>query len=82
MFRLQILTGENFSEKMSKLPENSELINQQYRPRAPLLPDGNVDDVNTDDFCMYKVHCSLMKVQKVQKVCGDRMQRLFKIGMH
>ena len=48
---------------MSKLPENSEILNKQYRPRAPLLPEGNVDEGNTDDFCMYKVQRLPMKVR-------------------
>ena len=47
---------------MQKLSENSEKLNQKYRPRAPVLPEDSLDDDMTDEFCAYKVQRLPLKV--------------------
>ena len=47
---------------MQKLSEKSEKLNQNYRPRAPVLREDTLDDDMTDEFCAYKVQHLPLKV--------------------
>ena len=51
---------------MAQNQVNSEQINSQYRPRAPVLPEDKFLD--TDDFCFYKVQRLPMKVSNNHEV--------------
>ena len=55
---------------MSQINQNSEDLNKQNRPRAPVLPEDKFSDADTDDFCFYKVQRLPLKVS-INNEVGD-----------
>ena len=47
---------------MSQINTNSDELNKQYCPKAPVLPGDDFLDGDTDDFCFYKVQRLPLKV--------------------
>ena len=53
---------------MAQNQGNSEKINNQYHPHAPVLPEDKFLDTDMDNFCFYKVQRLPMKVSLNQEV--------------
>lgn len=47
---------------MSQINTNSDELNKQYHPKAPVLPEDDFLDGDMDDFYFYKVQHVLLKV--------------------